>query len=708
MKRCPYCAEQIQDEAVKCKHCGSILRSSGPDTLDGQQTIQGVGPSAQYDTLDAAVTQGRGVTVLAGQYRIVRKLGEGGMGVVYLAEDMEMGNRLVAIKVLPPLLARNLRAVENLRKEAMVAINLTHPNIIRLYGFHSDGELKFLVMEYIDGQTLEEKIVRSERGRLSVEEVLPIAEQVAAALDYAHSRKPPVFHRDLKPSNVMIDKDGTVKLLDFGIAREMKDSYTRVTGQETSGTIPYMSPEQLSGDTPTAAMDIYSLAATLYESLSGHTPFHTGDIRYQIVNKTPPAIPDIPDHVNAALQSALAKSASERPTSAGDLLGRLRSPHKRGKHRAPHGRDTESSNVSHIRGKKSDDESERTYLPESRTGTRVVVGNHTGAEHASQQADSTFPTEQESSKPQHGPHSRAPGRIVSVEGRNVVAHSLAACIGLPLIMGGLYLLSQFVDALGVPPDNKIAGITLGVLFFVGLFLILPWLASLIGKRLGTSGNIFDESKLLCSACGVVIAWLRRPGRWWSPGKYTAWFDAQTNRETQLETLSRCPHCRADLWQEGNDVFAGLRRQQSRRWLAMLRAACAAMLLVLVFGLFLGVVVYIASPAHGPKTTGQLKWLALNTSSLPPGMNMKNTIGTLRMFSDGALTVPVRFQSELGKDGRTLYVRPAGIDQWETGVSRKLFLSVQATDASGKAIDSGGTIEISIESFDPAKDLKVNE
>jgi formylglycine-generating enzyme required for sulfatase activity len=326
MKRCPYCDEEVRDNAVKCKHCGSMLGGTDRDTLDRAVTLGDPDSGPQYDTLDAEATQDREAATLASQYRIVKKIGEGGMGVVYLAEDMEMGSRPVAIKVLPPLLARNIRAVENLRKEAITAICLNRPNIIRLHGFHSDGDIKFLVMEYVDGQTLEEKLVCSERGRMGLEEVLPIAEQIADALDYAHNQKPPVFHRDLKPSNIMIDKSGQVKLLDFGIAREMKDSYTRVTGQETSGTVPYMSPQQINGDAPNPAMDIYSLGVTVYECLSGHTPFYTGDLKHQILNKRPPEIADIPEHVNAALQAALAKNIEDRSVDATALIGMLKEP----------------------------------------------------------------------------------------------------------------------------------------------------------------------------------------------------------------------------------------------------------------------------------------------------------------------------------------------------------------------------------------------
>lgn len=329
---CGKCGKENVDGAGFCIHCGSDLSrlTPGPtDTLDRAVTLQGTDSGPQYDTLDEAATTGGQASILADQYRIVKKIGEGGMGVVYLAEDTEMRNRPVAIKVLPPLLAKNRRAVENLRGEAITAIKLSHPNIVRLYGFHSDGNIKFLVMEYIDGVTLEEKIFSSPTKKIDFDEAIKIAEQIAKGLDYAHSQHPPVIHRDLKSSNVMIDKNGNIKVLDFGIAREIHDSYTTITGKgDTSGTLPYMSPEQIRGQRPAPSMDIYSLGIICYECLNGKVPFHTGKIDYQIIHEKPALIEGVPDYINDSIQKMLAKDSGKRPKTAEELIGLLKSKPK--------------------------------------------------------------------------------------------------------------------------------------------------------------------------------------------------------------------------------------------------------------------------------------------------------------------------------------------------------------------------------------------
>jgi len=148
-------------------------------------------------------------------------------------------------------------------------------------------------------------------------------------LDYAHSQSPPVIHRDLKSSNVMIDKHGSVKVLDFGIAREIHDSYTTITGKgDTSGTLPYMSPEQVRGQRPAPSMDIYSLGIICYECFNGKVPFHTGAIDYQIIHEKPALIEGISHNTNNTLQKMLAKDSGERPETAGQLIELLKSKPK--------------------------------------------------------------------------------------------------------------------------------------------------------------------------------------------------------------------------------------------------------------------------------------------------------------------------------------------------------------------------------------------
>ena len=210
---------------------------------------------------DAVTMPGGEGAFLASRYRIVRQLGQGGMGSVWLAEDTKLRNRLFAIKMLPSVLVRNKKAYRQLGDEALVAMKLTHPNIVTLRAFEEDNGNPFLVMDYIDGQTLDDYL--AEKGKLSEDEAIKLLKPIAAALDYAHGEG--VVHRDVKPANVMIRRDGHPFILDFGISREIRETMTRVTGKLSSGTLMYMSPEQLHGATPKKEQDIYSFAAMTYE-----------------------------------------------------------------------------------------------------------------------------------------------------------------------------------------------------------------------------------------------------------------------------------------------------------------------------------------------------------------------------------------------------------------------------------------------------------
>lgn len=268
------------------------------------------------NTINADVTMGGpDGALLAGRYRVVRQLGQGGMGSVWLAEDEKLDGFKVAIKMLPSVLVNNKRAYQQVKAEALVSLKLSHPNIATVRAFEEEDGNPFLVMDYIDGQTLDDYL--AEKGKLTEDETVRLLKPIAAALDYAHGQG--VIHRDVKPANVMIRKDGTPFVLDFGIAREIQETMTRVTGKLSSGTLLYMSPEQLRGQPPNAAQDVYSFAAMAYECLKGEPPFSRGQIEYQILNEQPERLPnDI--RRSAAIMRGLSKTPDARPDSCVKVL----------------------------------------------------------------------------------------------------------------------------------------------------------------------------------------------------------------------------------------------------------------------------------------------------------------------------------------------------------------------------------------------------
>ena len=257
---------------------------------------------------------GRG-GLLAGRYRVVKPLGQGGMGSVWLAENIQLDNRPCAIKMLPSVLVANKRAYAQLKAEALVSLKLVHPNIVALRAFEENNGNPFLVMDYIKGQTLDDYL--AEKGTLSEAEVVTLLRPIAAALDYAHGEK--VVHRDVKPANVMIRQDGHPFILDFGIAREIQETLTRVTGKLSSGTLLYMSPEQLNGLSPKPAQDVYSFAAMVYECLKGQPPFCRGQIEHQILNNTPEPLASHTPLAKAVMRG-LAKTPEARPKTCLEVL----------------------------------------------------------------------------------------------------------------------------------------------------------------------------------------------------------------------------------------------------------------------------------------------------------------------------------------------------------------------------------------------------
>jgi eukaryotic-like serine/threonine-protein kinase len=262
-------------------------------------------------------------------YRLLNPLGSGGMGVVYLAEDTALG-RTVALKFLSTQIVQDPKRVERFRDEARNASSLNHPNICTIYEVgEQEGEM-FIAMEYVEGRPLSESL---RDGGMAVETLLRYGRQISGALEHAHERG--IVHRDLKPANVVITPDGTAKILDFGLAKRHDPDQLHKTTQgvptETSvgltGTLPYMSPEQLQGDVTGPRSDIWSLGVMLYEMASGARPFR-GENLYRlctaIIQEPMPPLPEnVPAGLAAVIKRCLQKEAARRYQRASELRAAL-------------------------------------------------------------------------------------------------------------------------------------------------------------------------------------------------------------------------------------------------------------------------------------------------------------------------------------------------------------------------------------------------
>jgi predicted Ser/Thr protein kinase len=259
-----------------------------------------------------------------GTFKILRKLGEGGMGVVYKAEDIQL-RRPVAIKVITPSMAGNTNMLKRFLNEARAASALNHPNICTIYQVGQDAGLDYIVMEYVEGQTIKE-LIREEPFAPDV--LARIGIQIADALDTAHARG--MIHRDIKPANIMVNSDGRVKILDFGLvkwtgAEQMQRAVTAGLTEQGAimGTVNYMSPEQLRGDAVDHRTDIFSLGVVLYEMACSKSPFSADNyisimhaILYQAVTPVPEPFPA---DLQAAIDRSLAKDPAQRYQTAGEL-----------------------------------------------------------------------------------------------------------------------------------------------------------------------------------------------------------------------------------------------------------------------------------------------------------------------------------------------------------------------------------------------------
>jgi serine/threonine protein kinase len=272
-----------------------------------------------------------------GRYELIRKLGQGGMGVVWLAHDERLDLE-VALKFLPENLAQDEAALDDLRRETRRCMKLNHPHIVRVYDLVEGGEndTAAIAMEYVEGKSLTGLRLEKPNRVFEVADLTTWIRQVCEALEYAHTEGK-VVHRDLKPANLMVDARGNIRVMDFGIASSLGDSMSHLSKAQSrsgGGTLPYMSPQQLMGCPPNVSDDVYSLGATIYELLTGKPPFFRGGdigISRQIETQMPPSMAErrkeleveseaeIPAMWEQTVSACLEKEGQKRPPTLASL-----------------------------------------------------------------------------------------------------------------------------------------------------------------------------------------------------------------------------------------------------------------------------------------------------------------------------------------------------------------------------------------------------
>jgi serine/threonine protein kinase/Tfp pilus assembly protein PilF len=308
--KCPKCNTNNPDTVKYCGECGTEL----PSLEDAQVT-------KTLETPREELTTG---STFAGRYQIIEELGKGGMGRVYKANDIDIKEK-VAIKLIKPEISTDKKTIERFQNELKFARKIRHKNVCQMYDLNREEGTHYITMEYVEGENLKNMIRMS--GQLGVGTATSLAKQVCEGLEEAHRLG--VVHRDLKPSNIMIDREGCVRIMDFGIARSLKEK--GITGAGVMiGTPEYMSPEQVEGKEVDERSDIYSLGVILYEMVTGRVPFE-GDTPFTIGVKHKGEMPQppkelnkqVPSELNGLILKCLDKNKEKRYQSARELLSEL-------------------------------------------------------------------------------------------------------------------------------------------------------------------------------------------------------------------------------------------------------------------------------------------------------------------------------------------------------------------------------------------------
>jgi serine/threonine-protein kinase len=271
--------------------------------------------------------------VLNGRYRLLERIGSGGMSTVYRAQDQSLG-RIVAVKVLQANLTDDEDFLRRFQREAHAAANLYHPNIVTVHDIGQDGDKHYIVMEYVDGRTVKQLVrTQNQQGQpLPIIQSLDLAIQVCAGIGYAHRAN--LVHCDVKSQNILVTRDDRVKVADFGIARAMSEATQHTVDNQIWGTPHYFSPEQAAGQPPSPASDVYAIGVVLFELLTGRLPFqaetHTA-LALKHMHEPPPEAsefnPLVPDQLDQILLKVMAKEPAARYRTA-DQLGRILSAYR--------------------------------------------------------------------------------------------------------------------------------------------------------------------------------------------------------------------------------------------------------------------------------------------------------------------------------------------------------------------------------------------
>jgi hypothetical protein len=310
--KCTHCHYDNPEDTFFCGKCGTKLPLSGEALLSLTKTIQA--PPQIFP---------KG-TIFAGKYRVLEEIGRGGMGIVYKAEDLKL-KRIVALKFLPPELAKSPELKERFLREAQAAAALDHPNICNVHEVEESEGTTYIAMAHVEGRSLREKVIQHP---LTIEQALDIAIQVAAGLEEAHKKG--IIHRDIKSANIMVNEKGEAKIMDFGLAKVSGEALI-TKAAKTMGTVAYMSPEQARGEEADQRTDLWSLGVVLYEMLTGELPFkgeRETAILYSIVHGEPRTLRQVNSHIPIEIQKiidrSLQKDRASRYFSAVEILKDLR------------------------------------------------------------------------------------------------------------------------------------------------------------------------------------------------------------------------------------------------------------------------------------------------------------------------------------------------------------------------------------------------